>query len=129
MKSWLVLLTIGVCVSCNAPAITNPTQAVTAEAIPPPVILATPTPDCLPVPGVLIELQRISDTSIGLTVTGLQLGEKPQLFYGARGGYSTMRLGWKILREGFVTRLNFVAHEFTSSGVDDLSDKEKVSLA
>ena len=58
---------------------TVPEPAVTVQVLPP--TTPTATPDCLPVSGVAINIQRVSDTTATLHATGLQPGEIPSVFY------------------------------------------------
>ncbi len=56
-----------------------PSPAVTVQVLPP--TTPTATPDCQPVPGVTIEVQRLGETTAVLHVSGLQSGEVPFVFY------------------------------------------------
>jgi hypothetical protein len=58
---------------------TLPTPAVTVQVLPP--TAPTATPDCQPIPGVTIEVQRLGATTAILHASGLQPGEVPFVFY------------------------------------------------
>ncbi len=90
MKGWLVLILAGLCAACQTQTITNPTVWVTVEA--PLMQTLTPTPECLPVPGVSIEIHPIDASSVGLIAKGLQPGEKPHIVYSASGNGHTTRV-------------------------------------
>jgi hypothetical protein len=88
LKLWLGLMIAIGCAGCQAQG-NFPKPVVTVE-----VVTAAPptgTPDCLPVPGVTIELHPITTTSVRLIATGLQLGEKPDVFYSAQSIEETKR--------------------------------------
>jgi|GEM_PF-2116196 len=89
LKLWLGLMVAIGCAGCQAQG-NFPTPVVTVQVVteaPP-----TGTPDCLPVSGVSIELHPITATSVRLVATGLEPGEKPDVFYSAQSkGYGTTR--------------------------------------
>lgn len=81
LKLSLGLMIATLCVGCQAQG-NFPTPVITIEVVT--VAPPTATPDCLPVPGVSLELDEIAATSVRLVATGLQPGEKPDVFYSAK---------------------------------------------
>lgn len=92
LKRWLGLMIAIGCVGCQAQG-NFPTPVVTVQVVteaPP-----TGTPDCLPVPGVSIELHPSTATSVQLVATGLEPGEKPDVVYSAQSkGYGARSEHW-----------------------------------
>ncbi len=95
MKQWAVLLIVTVCAACQTQVTSTvaPTQTIIVEvatSVAPRV--PTPTPDCLPVSDVSIDVQRTDGGIIKLKAIGLEPGEKPFIFYSAQNSREGKRI-------------------------------------
>lgn len=76
MKPWIVLAIAALAIACAPPA-----PVIVEEPMVEPFVEPTATPQCQPAEGVTVEVRRISDTTLGLRVSGLQPGDKPTVIY------------------------------------------------